>query len=202
MEEQLDIFDEQMDWIGTAPVHSHQSSSSVQPDAAGPLRVHGCAVLYFQQRAHTKADFPDYYDLACGGHIGAGECPDKAVLREVWEETGLRLASGQLTKLGQYRAPDLHLPGFFDRETSNVYVLRQDTPPFAPGEEVARMICVRAEEFCRMELENAREIEAKTLDGVPFRISRDAWCCHDGEFAAFVFPYLKQAFPQLRCAGD
>lgn len=202
MEEQLDIFDEQMNCIGTAPRSRVHAEGLLHQVVHCWIVGESEPVLYFQQRAHTKADFPDFYDLACGGHIGAGEYPDTVVLREVWEETGLHLMPGQLTKLGQYRAPDLKIPGFFDRETSNVYVLRQDAPSFAPGEEVARMICVDAEEFCRMELENAQEIEAKTLDGEAFRISRDEWCCHDGEFAALVFPYLKQVFPQLRCAGD
>ncbi|MGM9629379.1 NUDIX hydrolase [Butyricicoccus sp.] len=202
MEEQLDIFDEQMNCIGTAPRSRVHAEGLLHQVVHCWIIGESEPVLYFQQRAHTKADFPDSYDLACGGHIGAGEYPDTAVLREVWEETGLHLMPGQLAKLGQYRAPDLKIPGFFDRETSNVYVLRQDTPSFASGEEVARMICVDAEEFCRMELENAQEIEAKTLDGEVFRISRDEWCCHDGEFAALVFPYLKQVFPQLRCTGD
>ncbi len=197
MEEQLDIFDEQMRAIGTAPrsrVHAegllHQVVHCWMLDAHRP-------VLYFQQRARTKADFPGFYDLACGGHIGAGECPDVAVLREVREETGLHLAPGQLTKLGQYRAPDLRLPGFFDRETSHVYLLRQSAPPFAPGGEVARMVCVRVAEFCRMELHNACDIEVETLDGARFRTARGQWCCHDGEFAALVVPYLKREFPGL-----
>ena len=38
--------------------------------------------VWFQQRAHEKRDFPDYFDIAVGGHIDAGESRDAAALRE------------------------------------------------------------------------------------------------------------------------
>lgn len=201
MQEILDIYDEAGRHTGTAPrdeVHArgllHQVVHCWVVGESEP-------VLYFQQRAHDKRDFPDYYDLACGGHIDAGETPQRVVVREVREEIGLHIAPEQLDGLGQYRAPDLRLSGFFDRETSNVYVLRQDAPPFVPGEEVSRMICVHAREFCRMELGGAQEIPVQTLDGTVFRTARSEWCCHDGEFAEKVLPYLRAAFPQMDFSG-
>ncbi|HBI63872.1 MAG TPA: hypothetical protein DDX51_01965 [Clostridiales bacterium] len=202
MEEQLDIFDGQMRRIGTAPRSEVHARGLLHQVVHCWIAGETEPVLYFQQRAHTKRDFPDFYDLACGGHIGAGEQPDTAVVREIREETGLRVTREQLTALGQYRAPDLRLPDFFDRETSNVYVLRQDAPQFAPGEEVSRMICVRAEDFRRMEQEGAAFVHAADMDGTQFVISRENWCCHDGEFAALVLPYLQRVFPELSAGGD
>lgn len=201
MGEILDIYNESRCWVGTAPreeVHTrgllHQVVHCWIADAHAP-------VLYFQQRAHSKADFPDYYDLACGGHIGAGEQPRQAVVREIQEETGLRVMPEQVIFLGQYRAPDLHLPKFFDREISNVFFLQQNKPSFCPGEEVSRMISVQAKDFLRMEIHGAIQIEAEH-EGQHFWIPRQAWCCHDGEFSAVVLPYLCQIFPQTVFSGD
>lgn len=194
MEELLDIYDENWNRIGCA------SRSRVH--AAGLLhQVAHCwvigktrPVLYFQQRAYDKRDFPGYFDLACGGHIDAGETSEQAVIREIYEEIGLRLTREQLISLGKYRAPDFHIAGYYDRTISNIFVLRQDAPLFLPGKEVARMICVRAFDFCRMELAGAVKIPACTLDGTQFFIHRDRWCCHDGEFAAVILPYLRTTF--------
>lgn len=190
MEELLDIYNEDWEYIGTAP------RSRVHTEGLRHQVVHCWAVaenspiLYFQQRSPTKHDFPNCFDLACGGHIDAGELPEQAVLREIREEIGLDLEQSQLVSLGKYRAPDFKIPGYYDREISNVFVLQQDNPPFQPGEEVSRMVSIRAEDFYRMECEGAQTIPARTLDGVEFYIHRDEWCCHDGEFAAVILPYL------------
>lgn len=202
MEELLDIYDENWNRIGCAP-RSRVHAEGLRHQVAhcwviGETRP----VLYFQQRAHDKQDFSGQFDLACGGHIDAGETPERAAMRELYEETGLQLTEGQLVSLGKYRAPDFHMPGYHDRTLANVFVLRQDTPPFSLGREVARMICVQASDFYRMEVEGTAEIPVDTLQGTHFMVHRDAWCCHDGEFAAVVLPYLRTAFPDGIFSGD
>ena len=71
--------------------------------------------VWFQQRAHTKKDFPDYYDIAVGGHIDVGEDRDAAALREMREEIGLDAQRLQLRYLG-YTREEIRLGSFFDRE--------------------------------------------------------------------------------------
>lgn len=202
MEEVLDIYDENWNYIGTA------SRSEVHEKGLFHQVVHCWVIaqtepiLYFQQRAHTKKDFPDCYDLACGGHMDAGEPADAAALREIREEIGLVLTMDQLVSLGTYRAPDFRIPGYYDREISHVYVYRQDQPAFAPGPEVGRMVCISAADFYRMEAEGAEQITGKTLDGTELVIRQEEWCCHDGEFLEKVVPYLKTAFPEIHLGGD
>lgn len=197
MEERLDIYDENWQHTGTASRREVHENGLLHRVVHCWMMAQSEPVLYFQQRAHTKKDFPDCFDLACGGHIHAGESADAAMLREIREETGLQLTADSIRSLGTYRAPDFRIPDYYDRETSHVYIYRQDEPDFLTGPETAQMICVSIRDFYQMEVNGANQIAAKTMDGMEFFIRRDAWCCHDGEFQAKVVPYLKTAFPEI-----
>lgn len=45
--------------------------------------------FYVHQRSPVKLTFPNLYGLGAGGHIQDNETPNKAVKRELMEETGL-----------------------------------------------------------------------------------------------------------------
>lgn len=66
--------------------------------------------LWLQQRAHTKPNDPGLWDTLMGGTVSAGETVQQTLVRETWEEAGLRLAD--LTGLcwgGQFTA-SRHVP--------------------------------------------------------------------------------------------
>ena len=147
--------------------------------------------LYFQQRAASKKDFPGFYDLSSTGHVGAGESFEEAVLREVQEETGVRINPSRLSFLGQVRE-ELHEGEFFDREICQVYLYEMDLPEFSPGEEVDRMIAVPLEEYEKKELGKAPFIQGYTLEGEPVIIREEEWCCHEGEYEGLVKPFFEQ----------
>ena len=46
--------------------------------------------IYLQKRSDTKDLYPGLWDTAVGGHVGAGEKPEEAVLREAEEELGIK----------------------------------------------------------------------------------------------------------------
>lgn len=146
--------------------------------------------IWFQQRAHTKKDFPDYYDLAVGGHISCDETPEAALLREMREEIGLSVTAEQLRYLG-YTREDLHLGEFFDREVGYVYLYENDCPVFAPGDEVDRMIWVPLEELIAKEMKGAEETTAFLENGELVRLKRKEWCVHPGEFEKIVLPAIQ-----------
>lgn len=146
--------------------------------------------VWFQQRAHTKKDFPDYYDIAVGGHIDVGEDRDAAALREMREEIGLDVQRLQLRYLG-YTREEIRLGSFFDREIGHVYLYEDPHPAFRPGEEVSRMIYLPLEELVRKEVEGAGTVTAHDAKGGAFLVRREEWCVHPGEFEMIVLPALR-----------
>lgn len=202
MQEQLDIYNENWQRIGTASRDEVHERGLLHRVVHCWIIQKSRPVFWFQQRAHTKKDFPDCFDLPCGGHVDAGEAPIQAILRELQEEIGLHVTKNDLISLGAYRAPDFHIPGYYDREMSHVFMLYTDAPAFSLGDEVQRMVCVSVYNFYQMEVNERKMIPVQTEDGKHILVDRNQWCCHDGEFQAMVLPYLKQKNPGIFSVED
>jgi len=67
-----------------------------RPRACGAL-IHNDTILMVQHREQTRS----YWTLP-GGGLEAGETPAEAAVREVWEETSLRVQSVRLLWEGNY----------------------------------------------------------------------------------------------------
>jgi isopentenyldiphosphate isomerase len=99
----------------------------------------------FQRRSRSKDTWPGALDVAVGGHIRAGETLGDTV-REAEEEIGLRVAAGDLRRLGRRFARS---PGGFDNEVQDVLALRSDLPLAAYSlhpDEVEAVVAVGLEE--------------------------------------------------------
>lgn len=83
--------------------------------------------LLVQRRAAAKDTWPGYLDVTAAGHLAAGEEPLDG-LREVEEELGLRVAPERLNPLGVRRI-EQEIPGGFDRELHDVFLISDATPP-------------------------------------------------------------------------
>lgn len=101
----------------------------------------GVPGLWLQRRALDRPLFPGRYDQAATGHIGAGEQPRIAILREAREECGLTLGPADLIALDQpchqrYARSD----GGLDDEMAYLFLYhRKPGQDFAPGPEVIGM---------------------------------------------------------------
>jgi len=191
--EMLTIFDESLKPIGKAPreeahlkglLHEVVHCWVVSKTPQGNL-------LYFQQRAKSKKEFPLFYDTAVGGHVDAGEAPLHAVCREMREEIGIPVSPEELAFLGSFRE-DYQWKSLNDKEIVHVYLYDHPTPVFAIGEEVLRMIQVPLQAWIQKELYKEACIPAFTLDGQAFSIQRDECCPHFGEFERFILPYFQK----------
>ena len=83
MEEQLTYYDDDLEPMGQAP------RSQVHAQGLLHLVVHCWIVsprpdglwVWFQKRSPDKAEFPNFFVIAVGGHVSAGDAPQEAVLR-------------------------------------------------------------------------------------------------------------------------
>ncbi len=191
MEERLDIFNEDGQYAGTA------LRSAAHRDGLWHQVVQCWVVsreeqnvwLYFQQRSANKEDFPNLYDLAVGGHIGAGESPQTAAVREIREEIGLRLSPNELEYLGDTREI-IQFPDFFDREIARVFYYEAQHLPFQVGEEVSRMIRVSLEDYLQWDRHQTDQLWVYPLDGRPILSGRNDWCIHEGVFEPLILPRI------------
>jgi len=55
--------------------------------------------ILLQKRASDKDTYPDLWDISVAGHIGAGETPENAVIRETEEEIGLSITKADISFL-------------------------------------------------------------------------------------------------------
>lgn len=136
---------------------------------------------WLQQRGFDRPLYPGKYDLAATGHIDPGETALEGALREAREEIGLHFTPEQVLAIGiagqKYPRPD----GGLDDELVHAFVVRvDDTPDFAIGSEVERMLWVPFETFYRAET-GADQIE---VQGETIR-TEQMCCLHKGEWALF-----------------
>lgn len=101
----------------------------------------GVPGVWLQRRALDRPLYPGRYDQAATGHIGAGDQPREAIVREAREECGLIVDADDLTMLDapchqRYARPD----GGLDDEMAYVFLYdRKPGQAFAPGSEVIGM---------------------------------------------------------------
>ena len=106
-QELLDLVDEAGNVWGTA-TRERVHREGLLHRAVHALVWHPDGRILLQKRAQGKASFPGKWDTSVGGHVGAGEAPLAALVRECQEEIGLFLCEADLTPLGQH---------LFDRES-------------------------------------------------------------------------------------
>src|SRR5579871_4834387 len=96
-EEIVDLVDEQDRVIGTArKLDTDRDPRLVHREIA--VLVHRGGELLWQLRSARKAVMPLTWDIACAGHVHAGEAPEAAAHRELREELGFDIA---LTAVGR-----------------------------------------------------------------------------------------------------
>lgn len=119
--------------------------------------------IYFQQRAFNKSDFPGMYDIACAGHVDAGEKAENAMIRELEEEIGLNINKSELRYIGR-KFETFEKNGFIDDEICEMYLLEvNNSTIFTIGEEVEDVVKVSFNDYEKwidgeLKLLNARSI--------------------------------------------
>ena len=192
--EMLTAYDERMNPIGDFPrpvVHYNGMwHRVVQCWVVG--RYEKGFRVFLQRRSFEKKSHPGRYDITAGGHVTAGERPSLAMVREMAEETGLKIREEDLTILGEYR----EVSGK-DHEMASIFVHFQDDPPFSPGPEVIYMVSADLEDFKALsegsvdEITVVPAIRTGPMIDEAFKVGPQNFCNHRS-FLDIVYPYLKE----------
>ena len=89
-EEMLQLVDTDGNPVGEAPRSVCHSDKSLIQMVVHIEIFNDKGEIFLQKRSETKDLYPGLWDTAVGGHVGAGEKPEEAVLREAEEELGIK----------------------------------------------------------------------------------------------------------------
>lgn len=127
-QEILDIFDENMNFVGTAPrSEAHKNGYWHQTFQTWIIfKEQETEYILFQKRHKNKQTYPGYFDITAAGHLSSGENVEDGV-REIEEELGVKVTFEKLISLGI----DKHImkePTFIDKEFCNVFLYECNIP--------------------------------------------------------------------------
>ena len=164
-DELIDIFDEDMNLLGTA------MKSQAHREGLWHKTFHcwlvqklenGKVMLWLQLRNPDKDIFPNKFDISAAGHIKAGE-EVKDGYREVKEELGLNFDKDDIVKL--FTSKEVYESGNIkNREFQMVYVAMVSGSPYKAvlqPEEVAGLYEVDIDEFAKLMADQADSVEIK-----------------------------------------
>jgi isopentenyldiphosphate isomerase len=125
MEEHFDVCDERGVPTGVALPRSEVHRRGLWHRSSHLWVVNGRGEILLQRRHPGKQTDPGRWDIAVAGHLSAGQTPLEAMVREAFEELGLRLATERLVFLGA--SPKQYIePEFADREWQHAFAVVWD----------------------------------------------------------------------------
>ncbi|MDC3411930.1 NUDIX domain-containing protein [Aquibacillus sp. 3ASR75-11] len=127
----------------------------------------GRVSMYLQKRSNKKQDYPGLLDITAAGHILSNETVSDGV-REVTEETGIRVSFSDLIPLGviNYCVTNEDI-GFIDKEIAHVflYEANHSFDDFRLSlEEVSGIVKVDFNDFSSLWLGKTNEIKIEGFD--------------------------------------
>jgi len=167
----FDIVDSSDTVIGSAR-RSYVHANRLLHRSAHVLMFKGSGVdreLLLQKRSMTKDTNPGAYTTSCSGHVDSGEDYDTAVVRELFEETGIKAGVSQLKKIGKIDAC---------KETGNEFTCVYEMECSGgekfdpPADEVQSLDWVKVSDFERMAKESPEKFTRAFLHVYKFYLSK------------------------------
>ena len=123
--------------------------------------------VLLQKRSTEKENWPGYWDVSAAGHLSAGETPVEAAVRETFEELGLRIAPGELRRLGVTRGQSVLRDGtYIDNEEHEIFLVEREVDPSAltlQAGEVGEVMLVPIDQLSKVEPLVPHELEYRML---------------------------------------
>jgi len=162
--EQLRIFDEKYNEIGSLPRHEvHKQGHWHETFHCWFVRrQNDQTFLILQLRSKAKKDFPDLLDITAAGHLLDTESVQDGI-REVEEEVGVKVRMTDLIPVGRIK-DELVINQFIDREFCHVYLYEtslESAQYTLQEEEVSGMFQAALEDMQALYQGKTSEIEVK-----------------------------------------
>ena len=125
VEELVDIFDENQNVVGVeTKKDAHKKGLWHQASHVWIYNSKGEILL--QLRAKNKDSYPGLWDISAAGHISAGESPEVAAVRELFEEIGIKIKPKDLKKIFVRKVSQIVRPDFINKEFDHVFLWKYD----------------------------------------------------------------------------
>ena len=195
MKEMLDIYNDKLQKIDVKPrdkVHKYGLKHKVV-QCYIVQKAEECTWIYFQQRALDKDTCPGMYDIACAGHVDAGEDFNYSMKRELQEEVGIDPQDDELiyagTKFENYKKGEC-----IDDEICELFVLKiEDEKSIKINEEVIDMVKVSLDEYEKWVKGEAKLLQGESiLDNKKVELNSENVGPHIKEFNENLFRRIKE----------
>ncbi|MBR2704867.1 MAG: NUDIX domain-containing protein [Clostridia bacterium] len=101
-EEMLDVYTRDGKYIGIRTrAECHTENPGFYHKPAWSWVYNSKGEILIQKRAMCKKRFAGYWDMACAGHVDAGETPMQGAIREAKEEIGLDVSENDIKFMGE-----------------------------------------------------------------------------------------------------
>lgn len=128
--EMLDILDSEGKATGKAESRKEVHRKGLWHKSVHIWIVNKKEKVLLQKRSTLKESNPGKWDISVAGHLSAGQTSIEGALREIEEEIGLKINSGELRSLGTIRVQRILNEGtYINNEFNDVYLLKRDIDP-------------------------------------------------------------------------
>lgn len=125
-EEYLDVLDEQGNKTGKTKLRTLVHRDGDWHRAVNIFIINPHQEILLQRRSLTKDSYPGKLDISCGGHLSAGDDVQMAVVRELAEELGLKVAPDELIHIATFRSSTRPAPDFINNSFNEMFILYSD----------------------------------------------------------------------------
>ncbi len=128
-EEFIDVLDEKGNETGISKTRKEVHAKGLWHKAAHVWIYNSKGEVLLQKRSMQKESWPGRWDVSAAGHLSAGETPEQAALKELFEELGVKAKSKGIKQVMMRKSSSNPKPGYYNNEFDYVYICKLDELP-------------------------------------------------------------------------
>lgn len=128
-QERIDILDQNGNKTGISKTKKEAHAKGLWHQAVHVWMYNSKGEILLQKRSIKKDSWPGMWDISAAGHVSSGETPEKAAVREIREEIGVKANSADLKQILFRKSSTRPKEGYYNNEFDYVYLYRLDETP-------------------------------------------------------------------------